>query len=122
MEYVAFVVAIFGFVAYCELFSLKKRIGQLEEQLTATKGTSYAYSRESLKKLAQSYIGKNVRINLREEMEDLEVISHGNAKGGANVILDVDDEWILVRINGPKKSFEKLLRLAAVESLTVIEK
>lgn len=38
------------------------------------------------------------------------------------MILDVDDEWILVRINGPKKSFEKLLRLAAVESLTVIEK
>lgn len=54
-------------------------------------------------------------------MGDLEVISHGNVKGGANVILDVDDEWMLVRINGPKKSFEKLLRLAAVESLTVID-
>lgn len=121
MNYVAFVLAIFGFMAYCELSSLKKRIGQIEEQLATAKGTSYAYSRESLKKLAQSYIGKNVRINLREEMEDLDVISQGNIKRGANVILDVDDEWMLVRINGPKKSFEKLLRLSAVESLTVVE-
>lgn len=121
MNYVAFVLAIFGFLAYCEMSSLKKRIGQIEEQLATTKGTSYAYSRESLKKLAQSYIGKKVRINLREEMEDIDVISYGNVKGGANIILDVDDEWMLVRINGPKKSFEKLLRLSAVENLTVVE-
>ena len=59
--------------------------------------------------------------SLVEQMEDIDVISHGNVKGGANIILDVDDEWMLVRINGPKKSFEKLLRLSAVESLTVVE-
>lgn len=122
MNYVTFVFVIFGFLVYCEQSSLKKRIRKIEEQLTVTRGTSYFQSKESLKKLAQSYIGKNVQINLREEMENLEVVINGKVKGGTNVILDVDDEWMIVRITGPKKSFEKLLRLTAVESLTVVEK
>ena len=41
MQYVAFAFAIFGFLAYLELSSLKKRIDELERQLTKMQGTSF---------------------------------------------------------------------------------
>ena len=41
MQYVAFVFAIFGFISYFQISSLKKRIENLERELTKVNGTSY---------------------------------------------------------------------------------
>ena len=54
MQYAAFVFGIFGFFAYLELSSIKKRVAELERELTKMKGTSYHEDRTSLLKIAQS--------------------------------------------------------------------
>ena len=119
MEYVAFVFAIFGFFAYTRISSLERRISRLEEQLTKQKGTSYAEKRASLTRSARSYIGRKVNIDLKEDQMDIDIISYGNTKNGSNTILDVDDSWMLVRIDSAKGTKEKLIRLESVERLSV---
>lgn len=121
MEYAAFVFGIFGLFAFLELSSLKGRISKLEEQLTKTEGTSYHLSRQELLRAARSYVGKSVVLELKEDHEDVDVMSYGNSKHGTNTIVDVDDEWMLVRIETPKTSKDKLIRLESIERISVIQ-
>ena len=114
MEYVAFVFGIFGLVAYLGQTSLKKRIEELERQLAKMDGTNYAEARKGLISAAASYIGQSVQIEMREDHEDVDIQMYGNSKHGTNTILDVDDDWILVRVDGPKETVEKLIRLESV--------
>ena len=119
MEYVALVFAIFGFFAYTKISSLERRISVLEEQMTRQKGTSCAEKRESLLKAARSYIGRKVEIDLREDHNDIDIEMYGNTKSGSNTILDVDDSWMLVRIESAKGTKDKLIRLESVDRLSV---
>lgn len=122
MQYAAFVLAIFGLMAYLEQSSLKKRIADLERQLTEIEGTSYHEDRGALLTAAKSYIGRSVRLELKEDYEDVDVIMYGNSNKGSNTILDADDTWILVRVDGPKGSREKLLRMEGLQRISVLEK
>ena len=65
MIYVAFVFAIFGFMAYLQISSLKKRVDELERTLSKQEGTSYYNRRKSLSQIARSYIGKPVTLTMR---------------------------------------------------------
>lgn len=121
MEYVAFAFGIFGLCAFLELSSLKGRISKLEEQLTKTEGTSYHLNRQELLRAARSYVGKSVVLELKEDHEDIDVMHYGNTKHGTNTIVDVDDEWMLVRIETPKTSKDKLIRLESIERISVIQ-
>ena len=62
-----------------------------------------------------------MNLELEEDHEDVDVTMYGNTKHGSNTILDVDDEWMLVRIDTPKGTKEKLLRLESVERISVLE-
>ncbi len=119
MTYVAFVFAIFGFMAYLEANSLKKRVDAIEAQLTKVKGTSYQEDRKSLLALIRANTGKKVTIDLKEDHGDADIMMYGNTKHGSNTILDADDEWMLVRIEGPKGVKEKLIRLESVVRIGV---
>ena len=77
--------------------------------------------RTALMTVAKSCIGRQVNLELREDDGDVDVIMYGNTKHGSNTILDVDDEWMLVRIDTPKGAKEKLLRLESVERISVLE-
>ena len=77
MEYAAFVFAIFGFMAYMQLSSLQKRVNELERALTSMNGTSYAKSREDLIAAARAYIGQNVRLELKEDCADADIMIVG---------------------------------------------
>ena len=48
MEYIGIVFGIFGLLAYIELFSLKKRVVALEEELAGIAGTASYEERRSL--------------------------------------------------------------------------
>ena len=61
-----------------------------------------------------------MNLDLKEDHEDVDVTMYGNTKHGSNTILDVDDEWMLVRIDTPKGTKEKLLRLESVERISVL--
>ncbi len=56
MQHISFVFGIFGFLAYLEISSLKKRITDLERELTKVKGTSYQENRSSLLHVVSSFI------------------------------------------------------------------
>ena len=117
MEYVGFVLGIFGLIAYLQAASLKKRVADLENDLAKTEGSRFFTERQSLRKAAGSYVGRRVRLDLKEDCEDVDIMMYGNTKHGANTILDADEDWVLVRVDTPKKSVEKLIRLEGIERI-----
>ncbi len=119
MIYIAFAFSIFGLVAFEMVFSLKKRLDKLEEQLTKVKGTPFHKNRQDLVKAAKGYIGQAVDIEQKEDYMDYDISSYGNTKHGSNTILEVDEDWLLVRIDTPKGSKEKLIRTESIARITV---
>lgn len=121
MEYLAFVFGIFGLMAFLEASSLKKRVAALEESLTKTRGTSFHEERQSLVTAAKDYIGQEVILGFKEDHGDVDVINYGNTKHGSNTILDVDEDWMLVRIRTPKGEKEKLIRMGSVTRISRVK-
>lgn len=121
MEYAAFVFAIFGLMAYLQVTSLKNRVKALEEQLATIGGTTQFEERSGLQKAARAYLGKAVRLELKEEQEDPDISMYGNTKHGSNTILDVDEEWMLVHVCTPKGEKDKLIRLGSVSRISLAE-
>ena len=119
MEYIGFVFGIFGLLAYLQVSQLKTKVNELESQLAKIQGTSYHDDRLALKSAARKYIGETVQIKLKEDYMDADIVNYGNTKHGSNIILDVDEDWLLIQINGPKGSKEKLIRLEAIQNITV---
>ena len=117
MEYAAFVFGIFGLLAYLEASSLKKRIKALEEQLAGVEGTAAFDDRLSLLAAIRSFIGQKVRIDLKEDCQDIDVVMYGNSRHGSNTILDADEDWVLVRIESAKGTKEKLIRLSSIRGI-----
>ncbi len=120
MEYVGLVFGIFGLFAYIQLSSLKKRVAALEEELAGIAGTPSFEERSALLDAVEAYIGKQVILELKEDCEDVDIVMYGNSKHGTNTILDVDGEWILVRIDSAKGSKEKLIRAGSVQRISLV--
>ena len=119
MEYVAFVFGIFGFFAYLQASSLKRRLDRIEQQLARTSGTDYYDERSALLKAARAYIGQQVGIELKEDHEDTDIAMYGNTKHGSNTLLDVDEDWLMVRVAGPKGEKDKLIRIESVQRISI---
>ena len=121
MEILGYVFGIFGLIAFLEASSLKHRVDALEEQLANTKGTPFHEDRQSLLQLARSCIGRKVKLVLKEDHADVDVVMYGDTKHGSNMILDVDENWMLVRIDGPKGTKHKLIRLGSIDSISLVD-
>ena len=119
MQYLGFIFGIFGLLAYLQIGPLKRRIQVLEEESSRTEGTPAFEKRAALTEAARAYIGKRVRLDLKEDQGDTDILMYGNTKHGGNTILDVDGEWMLVRIDTPRGTKEKLIRLASVDRISV---
>ncbi|MBE6115366.1 MAG: hypothetical protein E7187_00890 [Erysipelotrichaceae bacterium] len=120
MEIIGFVFGIFGLLAYLEVPSLKKRIEDLERDMSKTQGTSYHVDRTALVQATRSYIGKKVNIDLKEDHEDVDIINYGNMKYGTITILDTDGEWVLIRVENKKKNVTKLIRMDSIKGISVL--
>ncbi len=120
MEYVGFVFGLFGLLAYIQLSSLKKRVIALEEELAGIAGTSSFEERRALLDAVETYVGKQVIIELKEDCKDKDIVLYGNSKHGTNTILDADGDWILVRIDSAKGSKEKLIRAGSVQGISLV--
>lgn len=121
MEIVAFVFGIFGCLAFLQIPSLKRKVENIEDQLSKLSGTSYHEGRTALGKIARDNLGKRIVLELAEGHEDVDIVMYGNTKHGSNTILDADDEWMLVHIDTPKGSKDKLIRLGSVERISLLE-
>ena len=120
MEYVGFVFGIFGLLAYVQLSSLKKKVNALEEELAGIAGTPSFEERRALLDAVETYIGKQVILELKEDCQDVDIVMYGNSKHGTNTILDADSDWILVRIDSAKGSREKLIRAGSVQRISLV--
>ena len=118
MEILAYVLGIFGLVAFLQSSSLKGRVDALEEQLSKVGGTTYHAGRQDLLRAARSYVGQKVSLDLKEDHEDVDVVMYGNTRHGSNTVLDVDDDWMLVRIDTPRGTKTKLIRLGSIEGIS----
>jgi len=121
MEYLGilgFVFGIFGLMAYTSMGTLKRRVEVLEEALSNMKGTTYHDDRESLLKIATGYIGKKVKIELKEDHEDMDISYYGNSKHGSNTIVECDRDWMLVHVESPKGNKDKLIRMESIKRIT----
>ena len=107
-------------IAYVQLSSLKKRVTALEEELAGIAGTSSFEERRTLIDAVETYIGKQVILELKEDCEDVDIVMYGNSKHGTNTILDADGDWILVRIVSAKGSKEKLIRTGSVQRISLV--
>lgn len=121
MEYIGFVFGIFGLLAYVELSSLKKKVAALEEELAGIAGTASFEERRALLDAVDGYIGKQVILELKEDCMDVDIVMYGNSKHGTNTILDADGDWLLVRIDSPKGSKEKLIRAGSIQRISLQE-
>ena len=113
MEYLGFIFGIFGLFAYIELASLKKKVTALEKELSGIVGTPSFEERRALLDAVESYIGKQVVLDLKEDCEDADIMMYGNSKHGSNTIL--------VRIDSAKGSKEKLIRAGSVQRISLVD-
>ena len=67
-----------------------------------------------------AYIGKHVFLDLKEDCDDTDIVVYGNTKHGTNTILDSDGDWLLVRIDSPKGSKEKLIRAGSIRRISLV--
>jgi len=121
MQYIGFIFGIFGLLAYLELSSLKKRVADLERELTKIKGSSFHEDRNDLYKTAKTYIGKKITLDLKEDHKDFDVINYGNSKYGSITIKDLDEEWMSISIETPKGNKDKIIRMESINRMTLAE-
>ncbi|MBQ3273400.1 MAG: hypothetical protein IJH44_09225 [Solobacterium sp.] len=117
MQYFGLIFGIFGLMAYMQVFELKKRVQAMEREMSKMKGTSFHDDRRALLQAARGLIGRKVEIEMKEDHMDADIISYGNTCYGANTILDADDDWLLIHIDSPKESKDKLIRLESVKRI-----
>ena len=117
MEYLAFAFAIFGFMAFMSLSSLKSRIRSLETQMRSLQGTDYAAEKASLIEAAKAYIGKPVRLSFKTDEEDPDALFSGSRMGTCT-LLDVDEDWLLVHVEHHKSVKDKLIRVDSVKAIS----
>lgn len=121
METIGVCFSIFGFIAFCSIFTLSSRVSKLEKQLSKVEGTSFYEDRKAILEAVNTYIGKSVIIGMREDETDFDIINYGNSKHGKNVIIDADEDWMLVEITSIKGTKEKLLRISSVISIKEVD-
>ncbi|MBR4164184.1 MAG: hypothetical protein IKR11_11730 [Solobacterium sp.] len=120
MEVISLIFGIFGFLAWLEIPSLKKRIDDLLRDMSRTQGTSYHMDRTALVQATRSYIGKKVNIDLKEDHGDVDIINYGNMKYGTITILDTDGDWMLICVENKKKKVTKMIRMDSIEGISVL--
>lgn len=115
---IGFIFGIFGLMAYISMGQLKRKVEMLESALSKMEGTSYHEDRESLFRIAQSCVGRQVRIELKEDHEDVDVMMYGNTKHGSIMVMDCDRDWMRIQIDGPKGTISKLIRMESIKKIT----
>ena len=68
MEYMGFVFGIFGLMAYLQISALKKRVDDLEREMTKIEGTEHAQKQTSLRSVVRKWIGEEVILELKDKI------------------------------------------------------
>jgi hypothetical protein len=116
MEYLLWILAILGFVAFCSIGGLTARIRKLEQQMGSMQGSPVHEEKLSLMKVMREYIGKKVELEFRGDECDLDLINVPVRKGSC-IVEDVDKDWVRVHITYDRTDKVKLIRLQAISGV-----
>ena len=103
-------------LAYRTLTTMSRQVATM-----AIKGTSFHEDRGDLVRMVRECIGKKVRIDLKEDHEDVDMYNYGNTKYGSITVMDADSEWRLVHIETPKGNKDKLIRMESIEGISIVK-
>lgn len=113
MEYIIWVPAILGLLAFLSIGGLRARISRLEDQLGSMKGSPVHVEKLALMKLLKEYEGKFVELEFRGEQYDADLC----IPGSKCTVQSVDEEWVLVHITNKNTDKEKIFRLQQISSV-----
>lgn len=112
MEWIGWVLAI---MAFFQMMNLRNRMRRMERQREEESGI-ISPERADLKAAMARYVGQEIRLEFYEDEEVVDLISPG--KYGKTILEDVDEKWALVRLETPKKTVRKLVRLSSIRGVT----
>ena len=108
MEYLGF----FGILAFIWCLTLSGKVKRLEQIIKAN-GLSTPQT-ESLRNMLEKYMGQTVELSLHKESIALDFGSK------ECLIEDIDEDWVLVKINPSKKNeTQKLIRIDLIKDITI---
>ena len=58
----------------------------------------------------------------KEDYYDPDIAMYGNSPKGSNTITDADDRWLPVHVESPKIKRDVLIRMEALDGITVVDK
>ncbi len=113
MEYILWIFAILGLLAFLGIGDLRRRVRLLEDQLSSMKGSPAHAEKTALRKLLNDYVGKEINLEFRGEEFDGDLC----VPGSKCKVLAVDEEWLFVQITDKKGEREKLFRLSTISGV-----
>ena len=118
MEYVTWMWAFFGFLAFLQVTSLRGRLSNLESKLERKLRNDndvdeFNHS-DALRESLQKRIGEMVTFEFYDDEEDLDI---ANKNPDFVQIVDVDEKWVLVHAEKGKKKIEKLIRISSIKGI-----
>ena len=112
MEYLG----VFGFISFVLVLTLQGKVSKLERQMReAGIGEEGIALNGDLSSSLEKRIGCQVKVDFYDGEADVDI-------AGAKyvTIKDVDEKWVLVRLENKKKSCEKLIRISTIKGITTV--
>ena len=112
MEYLG----VFGFISFVFVLTLQGKVSKLERQMReAGIGEEGAALNGDLSTSLEKRIGCQVKLDFYDGEADVDI-----ASAKAVTIKDVDEKWVLVRLEHKKKACEKLIRISTIKGVTEV--
>ena len=112
MEYLG----VFGFISFVFVLTLQGKVSKLERQMReAGIGEEGAALNGNLSTSLEKRIGCQVKLDFYDGEADVDI-----ASAKAVTIKDVDEKWVLVRLEHKKKACEKLIRISTIKGVTEV--
>lgn len=112
MEYLG----VFGFIAFVLVMTLQGKVSKLERQMReAGIGEEGIALNGDLSSSLEKRIGCQVKVDFYDGEADADIVS-----GKTVTIKDVDEKWVLVRLENKKKTCEKLIRISTIKGITEV--
>ena len=112
MEYLG----VFGLISFVLVLTLQGKVSKLERQMRESGiGEEGVALNGDLSSSLEKRIGCQVKLDFYDGEADIDIV------GAKTVtIKDVDEKWVLVRLENKKKACEKLIRISTIKGITEV--
>ena len=112
MEYLG----VFGFIAFIFVVTMPSKVSKLERQMReAGIGEEGIALNGDLSASLEKRIGRQVKMDFYDGEADADMVSAKTV-----TIKDVDEKWVLVHLEGKKKTMDKLIRISTIKGITEV--